>query len=53
MRVVELRFFGGLTFDETAEVLNVSPETVMHDSRLAKAWLMRELMQAVRRSSLY
>lgn len=42
-QVVELRFFGGLTVDETAEVLTVSPETVMRDWRLAKAWLMREL----------
>jgi RNA polymerase sigma-70 factor, ECF subfamily len=42
-RVVELRFFGGLTVEETAEVLKVSPETVMHDWKLAKAWLMREL----------
>ena len=42
-RVVELRFFGGLTVEETAAVLKVSPETVMHDWKLAKAWLMREL----------
>lgn len=42
-RVVELRFFGGLSVQETAEVLNVSPETVMRDWRLAKAWLWREL----------
>ena len=42
-RVVELRFFGGLTMEETAEVLHVSPETVMHDWKLAKAWLLREL----------
>ena len=42
-RVVELRFFGGLTVEETAEVLNVSPETVMRDWKLAKAWLLREL----------
>jgi RNA polymerase sigma factor (TIGR02999 family) len=45
-RVVELRFFGGLTVEETAEVLQVSPETVMHDWKLAKAWLMRELSGA-------
>ena len=44
-QVVELRFFGGLSVDETAEALNVSPETVMRDSRLAKAWLLRELSQ--------
>jgi RNA polymerase sigma-70 factor, ECF subfamily len=42
-RVVELRFFGGLTVEETAEVLKVSPETVMRDWKLAKAWLQREL----------
>jgi DNA-directed RNA polymerase specialized sigma24 family protein len=38
-----LRFFGGLSVEETAEVLKVSPETVARDWRLAKAWLMREL----------
>jgi RNA polymerase sigma factor (TIGR02999 family) len=42
-RVIELRFFGGLTVEETATVLKVSPDTVMRDSRLAKAWLAREL----------
>src|SRR5262245_29118882 len=42
-QVVELRFFGGLTVEETAEVLNVSPETVMRDWKTAKAWLLREL----------
>jgi RNA polymerase sigma-70 factor, ECF subfamily len=42
-RVVELRFFGGLSVDETAIVLKVSPETVMRDWKMAKAWLMREL----------
>jgi RNA polymerase sigma factor (TIGR02999 family) len=42
-RVVELRFFGGLSIDETAAVLQVSPETVRRDWRLAKAWLRREL----------
>jgi len=42
-RVVELRFFGGLSIEETAEVLKVSPETVVRDWRLARAWLMREL----------
>ena len=41
--VVELRFFGGLSVEETAEVLKVSPETVMHDWKLAKVWLLREL----------
>ena len=42
-RVVELRFFGGLNIEETAEVLKVSPDTVRRDWRLAKAWLLREL----------
>jgi RNA polymerase sigma-70 factor, ECF subfamily len=41
--VVELRFFGGLSVDETAEVLKVSPRTVMSDWSLAKAWLLREI----------
>ena len=42
-KVVELRFFGGLSVDETAEVLKVSGETVARDWRLAKVWLLREL----------
>jgi RNA polymerase sigma factor (TIGR02999 family) len=42
-RVIELRFFGGLSVEETATVLGVSPETIMRDWKLAKAWLMREL----------
>jgi RNA polymerase sigma factor (TIGR02999 family) len=42
-RVVELRFFGGLSAEETAEVLKVSAETVLHDWKLAKVWLLREL----------
>ena len=42
-RVVELRFFGGLNVEETANVLKVSPDTVMRDWKLAKAWLLREL----------
>jgi RNA polymerase sigma factor (TIGR02999 family) len=41
--VVELRFFGGLTVEETAAALGVSVETVMRDWKLAKAWLLREL----------
>ena len=41
--VVELRFFGGLTVEETAAALDVSVETVMRDWKLAKAWLLREL----------
>ena len=42
-QVVELRYFGGLSVEETAEALQVSPETVMRDWRLAKAWLLREI----------
>lgn len=42
-KVVELRFFGGLTVEETADVLDVSVETVMRDWKLAKAWLLKEL----------
>jgi RNA polymerase sigma factor (TIGR02999 family) len=42
---VELKFFGGLTVDEIAATLKVSPETVMRDWKLAKAWLLRELGQ--------
>ena len=42
-QVVEMRFFAGLSVEETAEALGVSPETVMRDWRAAKAWLKREL----------
>jgi RNA polymerase sigma-70 factor (ECF subfamily) len=42
-KVIELRFFGGLTVEETAAVLKLSPESVQRDSRFAKAWLMKEL----------
>lgn len=42
-RIVELRFFGGLNVEETAETLKVSPETVARDWRAAKAWLYSEL----------
>jgi RNA polymerase sigma factor (TIGR02999 family) len=42
-RVVELRFFGGLSVDETAEVLSVSPETVMRDWKFARSWLHAQL----------
>jgi RNA polymerase sigma factor (TIGR02999 family) len=42
-RVVELRFFGGLTGEEAAEVLGVSPETVLRDWQFAKAWLLERL----------
>ena len=44
-KVVELRFFGGLTVEETASVLDVSSDTVLNDWRFAKAWLLRELEQ--------
>jgi RNA polymerase sigma factor (TIGR02999 family) len=42
-RVVELRFFGGLSVEETAEVLGISTDTVLRDWKLARAWLLREL----------
>lgn len=42
-RVVELRYFGGLSVEETAQVLQISPETVMRDWKMAKSWLFREL----------
>jgi RNA polymerase sigma factor (TIGR02999 family) len=42
-RVIEMRFFGGLSVKETAAVLRVSPDTVMRDWRLARAWLLAEL----------
>jgi RNA polymerase sigma factor (TIGR02999 family) len=42
--IVELRIFGGLTVEETAEALDLSPESVKRDWRLAKAWLLRELL---------
>ncbi len=42
-RVVEMRFFGGLSVEETAEALKISPETVMRDWKFAKSWLRREL----------
>jgi RNA polymerase sigma factor (TIGR02999 family) len=42
-QVIELRFFGGLTVEETAEVLKISPQSVMRDWKLARAWLAREL----------
>jgi RNA polymerase sigma factor (TIGR02999 family) len=45
-QVIELRFFGGLTVEETSQVLQVSPQTVMRDWKLARAWLARELSQA-------
>lgn len=42
-RIVELRYFGGLTVDECAEMLHISPETVMRDWKMAKTWLFREV----------
>jgi RNA polymerase sigma-70 factor, ECF subfamily len=42
-RVVEMRFFGALSVEETAEVLKVSPDMVARDWKLAKAWLLREM----------
>jgi RNA polymerase sigma factor (TIGR02999 family) len=42
-QVIELRFFGGLTAEETAQVLKVSPDTVLRDWKLARAWLLAEL----------
>jgi len=42
-QVVELRFFGGLSVDETAEVLKVSPDTIMRDWKMAKVWLLRAM----------
>ena len=42
-RVVELRYFGGLTIEETAEVLEISPETAKRDWKMARAWLFAEL----------
>jgi RNA polymerase sigma-70 factor, ECF subfamily len=47
-KVVELRFFGGLTVEETAEVLNISDKTVMRDWEMAKIWLMREIKRGKR-----
>jgi len=46
-QVVELRFFGGLTVEETAEALHVSPQTVLRDWKLAKAWLRREMRKTI------
>ncbi|HKP14147.1 MAG TPA: sigma-70 family RNA polymerase sigma factor [Blastocatellia bacterium] len=45
-QVVELRFFGGLSVEDTAEVLDVSPQTVLRDWKLAKAWLYQEMKGA-------
>ena len=45
-QIVELRFFGGLSIEETAEVLKVSPGTVMRDWTFARAWLRNEMSSA-------
>ena len=50
-RVVELRYFGGLTVEETADILHISPETVLRDWKMAKAWLFRELSRSENLSS--
>jgi RNA polymerase sigma factor (TIGR02999 family) len=44
-RMVELRFFGGLSVKETAEVLDVAPNTILRDWKLTKAWLRREMQR--------
>src|ERR1051325_6858794 len=46
-QIVELRFFGGLSIEETAEVLGVSPGTVMRDWTLSKAWLRRQMSSEI------
>ena len=46
MQVIELRYFGGLTVEETAEALGVSAQTVLRDWKLARAWLAVELRKA-------
>ena len=50
-QVVELRFFGGLSVEETAEVLQISQETVMRDWKFAKGWLLRELSRVSARKT--
>ena len=47
-RVIEMRFFGGMTVEETAEVLHVSTDTVKRDWRMAKLWLLKELDDSAR-----
>jgi len=51
VRIVEMRFFAGLSVEETAEALNISAETVMRDWKFAKAWLSRELRKGAVRES--
>jgi RNA polymerase sigma factor (TIGR02999 family) len=50
-QVVELRFFGGLSVEESAHVLNVSAGTVLRDWRLSKSWLLRELSGEERKAT--
>jgi len=45
-KMVELRFFGGLSVEETADVLKISPQSVMRDWKLARAWLLNELQRS-------
>ncbi|HEY2472702.1 MAG TPA: sigma-70 family RNA polymerase sigma factor [Terracidiphilus sp.] len=47
-KVIELRFFGGLSVEETAEVLKISPQSVMRDWKMARAWLLAELAPRTR-----
>jgi RNA polymerase sigma factor (sigma-70 family) len=47
-KVIELRYFGGLSVEETAEALGVSPQTVLRDWKLARAWLAVELRNSSR-----
>ena len=51
-QMVELRFFGGLTVEETAEVLKVSPETIQRDWKLSKAWLLRAMDPGIQQDSI-
>ena len=44
LQSIELRFFGGLSVEETAEVLRISPQSVMRDWKMARAWLMAEIV---------
>jgi RNA polymerase sigma-70 factor (ECF subfamily) len=50
-KVVELRFFGGLSVEESAEVLKVSPDTVLRDWKLAKSWLAREMGKTTKKEN--
>jgi RNA polymerase sigma-70 factor (ECF subfamily) len=51
-RIVELRYFGGLTEEETAEVMNTSPRTIKREWAVARAWLYAELTQSARRAGV-